>query len=383
MRPDRDAIMIHADVIVVGGGPAGSSCAWRLHRAGLDVVIWDRATFPRDKVCAGWITPQAVADLELDLDAYAAGRTLQPITGFRVGVIGRPHSRCVDYGRVVSYGIRRCEFDDYLLRRSGARLVLGTPVSGLRRASGAWIVNDRASAPVLVGAGGHWCPVARLLNPRARRGAVVVAQEAEVPLEPADRDGRSTAGATPELYFCDDFKGYGWVFRKQGYVNVGIGSLDPRARPAATAAFVDDLQARGVAAPTFPTSRWRGHAYRLSQPRSGRASGDGLLLAGDAIGLAYPQSGEGIRPAIESGLLAAETILEARADYSSARLAVYERRLASRFGDGHLPGSLSARLMPDRAVPWIGARLLTLPWFVRRVVLDRWFLRAAEPALSV
>ena len=325
------------DVIIIGGGPAGSSCAWRLRRAGLDVSVWDRAAFPRDKVCAGWITPQAVDDPELDLGEYGSGRTLQSITGFRVGVMGRAPLRFISYDRVVSYGIRRCEFDDYLLRRSGARLELGAPVSSLRREHGNWIVNDRARAPVLVGAGGHWCPVARLLNPtpeleasaerhtRSASRAVVVAQETEFPIAPEHARQFTTAADTPELYFTSDLKGYGWIFRKQGHVNIGVGSLNPRACPTATAAFVAELRARGVVPPGALEARgWRGHAYRLSRPGRGRASGDGVLLAGDAIGLAYPQSGEGIRPAIESGLLAASTILDARADYSAERLAAYD-----------------------------------------------------------
>jgi flavin-dependent dehydrogenase len=57
------------DVLIAGGGPAGSTCAWRLQQAGLDVVVMDRATFPRDKVCAGWITPQVLADVGLDVRA--------------------------------------------------------------------------------------------------------------------------------------------------------------------------------------------------------------------------------------------------------------------------------------------------------------------------
>jgi menaquinone-9 beta-reductase len=384
------------DVIIIGGGPAGSSCAWRLRRAGLDVVVWDRAAFPRDKVCAGWITPQAVDDLELDLDEYGSGRTLQPITGFRVGVMGRAPLRFISYDRVVSYGIRRCEFDDYLLRRSGAWLELGAPVSSLRREHGNWIVNDRVAAPVLVGAGGHWCPVAHMLNStpereasaerqtRSASGAVVVAQETEFPIAPARARAFTTAADTPELYFTSDFKGYGWVFRKQGHVNIGVGSLAPHACPTATVAFVDELRARGVVPPgTLEASRWRGHAYRLSQPGRRRASGDGVLLAGDAIGLAYPQSGEGIRPAIESGLLAASTIIDARADYSAERLAAYDRRLASRFGDGVASDDWPSRLVSERTARWLGARLLTIPWFVRHIVLDRWFLRTGEPALTI
>ena len=59
-----------ADAIVVGGGPAGSTCAWKLKDAGLDVVVLDRQEFPRTKLCAGWVTPEAIADLELDWHDY-------------------------------------------------------------------------------------------------------------------------------------------------------------------------------------------------------------------------------------------------------------------------------------------------------------------------
>jgi flavin-dependent dehydrogenase len=105
-------------------GLAGSSCATLLRAAGLDVVVMDRQTFPRDKVCAGWITPAVIQTLQLDVDDYRSSRVLQPITGFVTGMEGR-RPRVIDYGRVVSYGIRRCEFDHYLLKRSGARLWLG------------------------------------------------------------------------------------------------------------------------------------------------------------------------------------------------------------------------------------------------------------------
>ena len=67
--------MQKADAIVVGGGPAGSTCAWKLREAGLDVLVLDRATFPRTKLCAGWVTPEALQDLELDLaEELAKGR---------------------------------------------------------------------------------------------------------------------------------------------------------------------------------------------------------------------------------------------------------------------------------------------------------------------
>src|SRR5204862_2424285 len=75
------------DAIIVGGGPAGSTCAWALRRAGLKVCVADRAVFPRDKVCAGWITPPVIDALELDVEEYRQGRVFQPITAFRTSVL--------------------------------------------------------------------------------------------------------------------------------------------------------------------------------------------------------------------------------------------------------------------------------------------------------
>src|SRR5712691_7803292 len=134
------------DVLIVGGGPGGSTCAWKLREAGVDVLVMDQATFPRDKVCAGWITPQVVSALQLNVDEYGKRRTLQPITGFRAGVIGHLHDVTTKYDHTVSYGIRRCEFDHYLLERSQARRLLGEPVSTISRDGGGWIVNDRIRA---------------------------------------------------------------------------------------------------------------------------------------------------------------------------------------------------------------------------------------------
>ena len=137
--------MQRSDVLIVGGGPAGSSCAWGLRAAGLEATIIDRARFPRDKICAGWITPQVTAALKLDLEDYTSGgRVLQPIGGFRVGVLG---ARAIelDFDETVSHGIRRCEFDDYLLRRSGARLELGEGVRRIERGGAGWLVDTETT----------------------------------------------------------------------------------------------------------------------------------------------------------------------------------------------------------------------------------------------
>jgi flavin-dependent dehydrogenase len=369
------------DVVIVGGGPAGSACAWKLGKAGLDVVVVDKAVFPRDKVCAGWITPQVLDDLQIDPIEYRTERTFQPVTGFVVGLIGEDHVVDVSYDRDVSFGIRRCEFDDYLLRRSGARLLLGAPISAIRRDGALWIVNDRIVAPMLVGAGGHFCPVARALKGACDRAPLVAAQEIEQ-LMAADAGATcGIAAERPELYFSPDLRGYGWCFRKGDYLNVGFGHLDPRGLPGATAEFVEFLRRRRKI-PLGVSQRWRGHAYRLSGSLRRCAVDDGVLLIGDAAGLAYPQSGEGIRPAIESGLMAAATIVEANGCYGADRLKTYVRQLQQRFGDGPLP-RLVSRIAPTPIATVLALRLLHNPWFVRHVVIDRWFLHAREAALTL
>jgi menaquinone-9 beta-reductase len=368
------------DVLIAGGGPAGSTCAWDLRQAGLDVVVIDRSTFPRDKVCAGWITPQVVTDLRLDIQEYRQGRIFQPFTGFRVGVIGSSADVDTTYERPVSFGIRRCEFDDYLLQRSGARLRLGTPVSSTGRDGLLWVVNDCVRAPMLVGAGGHFCAVGRKLNGSSDGTALVVAQEAEFTIHPCEVSSFTTAPERPELYFSRALNGYGWCLRKQNYLNVGFGHLDCGRLPSATAEFAAFLKTEGKI-PHHMSMRWRGHAYFLQAARRRRVD-DGVLLIGDAAGLAYPHSGEGIRPAIESGLLAAATIIAAHGRYSCDRLRGYEDQLRGRFGIDQVSSQVSKVLLRHLGQT-LGPWLLRRPWFVRRVLLNRWFLHAQEPAVAL
>ena len=371
--------MDRCDVLIAGGGPAGSSCAWKLHRAGLDVVVMDKATFPRDKVCAGWITPQVVEDLEIDVEDYRRSRTFQPITGFRVGLIGADTAIGVAYDTPVSFGIRRCEFDHYLLERASARLRLGQSASTIRREGSDWIVNDAISTKMLVGAGGHFCPVARLMKDGSEATTVIAAREVEFAIDPDDRDGFAIDQEVPELYFCPDLKGYGWCFRKQGFMNVGFGRLDSRGLPKQTSEFVDFLK-RTHRIRADGEWRWRGHAYLLAGDTGRKTVGDGVMLIGDAAGLAYPQSGEGIRPAIESGLMAAATIVRAQGNYTRSRLETYTAGLDRRFGSSHLSRLLS-EVIPNGLSMTVARKLLNSPWFVRHLVIDRWFLHAQQPAL--
>jgi flavin-dependent dehydrogenase len=341
----------------------------------------DKAVFPRDKVCAGWVTPQVFEDLRIDPEAYGNRRTLQPISGFRVGIIGGQAVVEAAYDRTVSYGIRRCEFDDFLLRRSGARLRLGESLSGIRRDGRGWIVNRSLRAAMLVGAGGHFCPIARALNAVPGDGPVVAAQEAEVPLDRRAAQSCNVDAKMPELYFCPDFSGYGWCVRKGDYLNVGFGRRDARGLPGATAAFLAFLTDRRRIPLDAPTWRWRGHAYRLWSGSQRRCVDDAVMLVGDAAGLAWPESGEGIGPAVESGLMAAAAIARADGLYGRDRLDGYRRDLHQRFGlsrAARLLSRISSAATPDG----LARRLLANRWFVRHVVIDRWFLHARVPPLT-
>ena len=362
------------DILIVGGGPAGSSCAWGLRDAGLRIAILDRQTFPRDKVCGGWITPAVLDELAIDPAEYARGRVLQPIEGFRTGCMSGRELE-THYGTPVSYGIRRCEFDDYLLKRSGAKVFEGVTLKHLERSDDGWMINRQIRASMLVGAGGTFCPVARFLGAKVNRETVVTAQEAEFEMDERQIAGCSIRAEMPEIYFCSDMRGYGWCFRKQNILNVGLGRLDPRGLSGHVGEFLNFLKATGKLSFHIPRVLL-GHAYLLFGDSGRAVTGDGVLLIGDAAGVASAQSGEGIRPAIESGLLAAEVIDRAQRCYSRDRLAPYRALLTKQFGDsGDHWATLIGRRLPAGWVNLIARRLMTTHWFTREVVLNRWFLR--------
>jgi geranylgeranyl reductase family protein len=361
--------MIRCDALVVGGGPAGSTCARVLRHAGWDVIVADRARFPRDKVCAGWLTPGVFRLLDLDPDEYrATGLTLQEITAFQTSVIGATAVE-TRYDHVASYGIRRYEFDEFLLRRAGVRVVESTPVTSCRRSGDRWIVNESIEAGLVIGAGGHFCPVARHLRGGSDTSAPVVAKEAEFRL-----DGRHsvTKGHRPELFFCRDLEGYAWCVRKGDYLNVGIGrrtSVDFNSHVDDFIAFLEQSETLAPASDL----KWRGHAYLAAGTGARPLVGEGMLLVGDAAGLAYPESGEGIGPAIESGRVAAEILIALNGRYSAADLRAYTAWLAHRHPRVRpTPAPLRA------AVIALGRLLLGSKRFTRHVVLNRWFLRTAS-----
>jgi menaquinone-9 beta-reductase len=296
--------MIETDVLIIGGGPAGAACAWALRRHGVDCLVLERATFPRVKLCAGWITPDVFRDLDLDPDDYPYGLTR--LQGLRLSVDGlrlRLPSR--------QLAIRRTEFDDFLLKRAGVRVI--THHAREIVLTGDQVVVDGAFAGrTIVGAGGTHCPVARTFfaetHPRHPH-TLIVTQEEEFRAETADTD----AARVCHLWFFEDgLPGYAWYVPKvDGYVNIGVGGklTTLKARNDTIQRhwelLVGRIESLGlVRGHAFAP---QGHAYYLRAPRREVRLGNAFVV-GDAAGLATADMGEGIAPAIKSGLAAAAAI---------------------------------------------------------------------------
>ena len=281
------------------------------------------------------------------------------------------------YPEPVSYGIRRCELDHYLLQRSKARVKVGA-LRDLQRDRLGWVVNGEIRTPIVVGAGGHFCPVARRLGARTSGDGVVAAQEIEFLMDSRQERDCRVDPEVPELYFCPDLKGYGWCFRKQDCLNVGFGRLDDRRFSTHVRGFLAFLHDRRRIPPDTAT-RWKGHAYSIYPATARPLLDDGVVLVGDAAGLAYAESGEGIRPAVESGLMAARTVLLAEGSYTRESLASYQRAIEGRFGTR---GKGGAPRVPAWITALAGAAVLRTPWLTRRLVVERWFLHRHESALT-
>jgi len=311
------------DVAIVGGGPAGSTCARTLVAGGARVVVIDRSMFPRVKLCAGWLSPGVWDVLQLSPREYPRG--LWEWRSCHVHYQGKDHAFPGN-----GWFIRRFELDDFLLHRSGAELRLEGHVKQLDRSDGDdhWSVvlpgGETIRARYLVGAGGTHCPVARRLAPARPQRAVGV-QELELQTDPAaiertrlGRDGE------PELVLFDDVAGYGWNVPKSDWINVGCGTLDAGAVRDAWKVTHDHLRAAGHVPleADAELEHVKGHSYFLYDPAHlETASRDNALLVGDSLGLAHPITAEGILPATVSGRCAAEAILANDADGYAARLA--------------------------------------------------------------
>jgi Dehydrogenases (flavoproteins) len=210
---------------------------------------------------------------------------------------------------------------------------------------------------------------------------VVVAQEVEFRMTPEQRAECAVTPEIPEIYFCNDLKGYGWVFRKGNYLNIGLGREDKNSLSEQVKVFCEFLRTSKKISFDFPDD-FHGHAYLLYPSGRQLITADGMLLAGDAAGMAYSHSGEGIRPAIESGILAAGIIKRARGDYSRNSLKSYQTLITARFGK-RKPALTMINLLPDKIRLYLAHNLLACRWFAREIIINRWFLHTREqPVLT-
>jgi flavin-dependent dehydrogenase len=137
--------------------------------------------------------------------------------------------------------------------------------------------------------------------------------------------------------------------------------------------FLAAMVAEGVLDPELARSRAKGHAYLLYPDAARPLVAEGALLIGDAAGLAYPESGEGIRPAVESALLAAEAIRACNGQYSADRLQAYSELIRGRFG-ARRGQSIAPAPNASPLKQLAAALLMRTRWFTREFVTRRWFL---------
>ncbi|MFO7749542.1 MAG: NAD(P)/FAD-dependent oxidoreductase [Desulfobacteraceae bacterium] len=288
------------DAAVVGAGPAGTACAGELMRLGVDTVILDREEFPRDKLCAGWITPEVMDDLGVAFRDYPGQITRFSRMYFHLYGISLPV-------KTRQYAIRRQEFDHWLLTGVKAPFYRHK-VSRIKVKNGRYLIDGRFSIGYLVGAGGTNCPVYRQLfrasTPRLKKH-LVVTMEKEYQTRFFEKNCH--------LWFFDNhLPGYAWYLPKaKGYLTMGIGGrglvLDKRGETIHDhfASFADKIEKKGWI--RSRPSKAKGYAYYLRDPEI-QPQYQNAFLAGDAAGLATRDMGEGIGPAVKSGLLAARSI---------------------------------------------------------------------------
>jgi geranylgeranyl reductase family protein len=285
-----------ADVVIVGAGPAGCAAAYDLAVDGMGALLLDRHDFPRRKICAGGLTAKSLRALRYRIDPLIQ-RTVHSMA---VSCRLRRRKR-LSSADPVCFLVERSAFDAFCLRQTlsaGARFArIRRIVSIAESNGGVSVITDRGKirSRFLIGADGVHSRVRRLTGRFARiRRAFAVEGIVERP-------------PSPTLPLGFDFSwvkdGYGWVFPKNGHINVGLYGLHSDARM--TRRHLADYAARRIGGP--PPVHVAGYPLGIGgwRYRPGRGR---ILLTGDAAGLADPLLGEGLFNAITSGQLAAAAI---------------------------------------------------------------------------
>ncbi|QDQ13064.1 MULTISPECIES: geranylgeranyl reductase family protein [Streptomyces] len=396
-EPLSDTTANSADVIVVGAGPAGSTTAYYLAKAGLDVLLLEKTAFPREKVCGDGLTPRATKQLvSMGIDISEEAGWLRN-KGLRI--IGGGVRLQLDWPDLASfpdYGLvrKRDDFDEQLARqaqKAGARLYercnVGAPIVDDRtgRITGveAKLGEDKTPvtfhAPLVVAADGNSTRLSLAMGLHRREDRPMGVAVRTYFTSPRHDDDYLESwlelwdrrGAQDRL-----LPGYGWIFGMgDGTSNVGLGVLN-------TSAAFKELDWREILkawcasmpedwgyTPENMTGPIRGAALPMAfnrQPHYTR----GLLLVGDAGGLVNPFNGEGIAYAMESGQIAADVIVQAvaRATPAQRELALqrYPKVLKDTYGGYYTLGRAFVKLIGNPKVMQIAAqRGLTHPLLMK------------------
>lgn len=365
----------HWDVVVVGAGPGGSSCAAILARHGLRVALLERSAFPRDKVCGDFLSPRALAELRtlgcLD-DVLALGSPpIHHATFFLDGrrVAGGDIPQVADWP-AFGLAVPRQVLDILLARvaeSSGAEMMESFQVEGVAREGRDLVVRGRRGghaeevrARLVVGADGARSAVARSLAWPEPRGALTMAAMRTY------AEGLSLDGSV-QLFEEEFFPGYAWAFPTTfDTANVGVGvvgnqigddKVSLRRYFGRLEHFLHAYARRRGLAPIRigRPQGWPIHPYDPARP----LVHDGVLLVGEAAGLVDPLNGEGIPHALESGRLAARVLHEAVTadDLSQERLLRYESACRERFDIDLRVSDLLVATIRNRhlAALWMGA----------------------------
>ena len=296
------------DAIVIGAGPAGSSAAFFLKKKLSRVLLIDKASFPRDKLCGGALSSKIIELLrgEFGLD----GQLDEIITSHRMTSLEYRTENVFsfDLGKHEISFTRRIDFDHLLVRRTqetGVEFRDGIRVTDIDSSNGVVTLQngERLSARIIVGADGVPSMVAKKAGINLEQGSEVenaFAYELHLPRDEVPPSLLSQ----PKLDLGVVRYGYGWVFPKRDVVTIGIGALRSR-NPPLKSLFKDYLLTLGLGRDVF--GRIRGHWIPSGKIRKS-ISKQRCFLVGDAAGFADPLVGEGIYYGMISGRLLAQSI---------------------------------------------------------------------------